>query len=482
MAKNLWDQAKSQLEKAAASEAGLRGRLDAATTALARQVPDPSVVPPETWRTVLGADQYLAAAVARESELLAAEADIRRRLAAIPTSADHAEPLAQLAANLRAQAQARVLRRDAQELAAVCRADIAALGSAVAAAAELRARSAAWAAQAQALQVSISADKAILAVPPLSKIAADATALEASPVTTAAGAMLRGRLPAKLVDRSGQRWAEAGQIEEDAVSVRAAARSAAEGTAVSSRPVETNLVNSARDLEQARSDLRTYMATAPELLARAADTYKRIAALPALTPDETAALDPASALRPDAAKAVDALELEKKVAEAWQAYEAKDIEVQQATFQAIAADPDADPTKAQPVIAAVAARDAVRGALDTAKTAYTAEHQKALDSWELAAPPWLWAAARDFHTAAADLQRLADPLTAGGLLTRLDTAVDKLADARDADAELGRAVIHSGVEAARSEARAAATTASAAQRLAAFVRGDSIGGRHAGEY
>ncbi len=484
MAGNLTVHATVQRDRAQGLLSAARAALDTATNALGKRVPDPGAVEVDVWRDVLGAEQYLEAAVAHDTGLRAAEAAVREQLAAIPTPADHAALVALLTANLLAQGESRVLRRDAQERLAIARGDVAAADAAARSATAALAGAQRWLATASQQQTGVSAEKALLAAPPLDTIAADSAALKASQAYADAEETLRSRLPDALVDRSAQRYAEADFIGRRFSRLAAAAQTAREGIDAAGDPLAAAAAAADRDLAHARAVLRGYATSAPERLSRAAAILARLATLPAVTADEAAALDPDSTRRPDADAAKAAVPQEEAVATAWETYAEADIAVEKAVYAALAANPDADPQAAAPVVAARAARDApaVAGALNTARTAYTAAARKALDSWEAAAPRWLWAAARDFHEADALLTGLADGATATGLIGAVDAALDRVAAAHDALAVHQRAAIRIEAERARAEVRAAALTATAPQRVDAFVRGDDLGGRHDDEF
>ncbi len=484
MAENLSVHASTQCDRTLDLLTAARASLDAANTALGKRVPDPSAVDPDAWRTSLGAAQYLDATVALDTRLRAAEADLRARLAAIPTPADHAELVTQLTANLLAQAQSRVLRRDAQERLAIATGDVAAAGATATAATAELASAEQWLATATVAQNGLTAEKALLTAPPLDTIAADAAALKAAAAYSDAEDALRSRLPDALLDRSAERYAEAGFVTRQYPRVAAAALAASDKAGAAGDPLSAAAAAADRDLSAARAALRDYVASAPERLARAAAILARVAAVPALTADETAMLDPDSALRPDAADAVAAVPLERAVATTWEAYVEADITLRAAVYTALVADSDADPQTAAAVISAKAARDdpAVAGGLNTAKGNYTPAAQGALDAWEAAAPGWLWDAVRDFHEADALLTRLSDAATATALVNAVDAAAGRVAAGHDALAANRRTSIRVAAEQARADARAAALTASQPQRVDAFVRGDDLGGRHDDEF
>jgi len=484
MAENLRTHAQTQRTAMQTALTGLRADLDAARTALNKRVADPTAVPRDTWRTALGARQYLETTVARDTELRADEARIRAALAAIATPADHATQVAALAANLLAQAESRVLRRDAEELVAFAEADVAAASAGITAGTALLAEQDRWLAAATDLQNGITADRAALTAAPLSTLRADAAALAGSATFTSAETALRNRLPADLFDRSRERFAEAADVESYFDAVSAAAGDQDTTLTKAAMPLAAEVDAADRALADARAALRAYLAAGPDVLARQTATLQRLAAVPPLTADETAALAPNSAVRPDAAKAVAAVPLERAVATAWQDYVDADLTVRTARFAAVRAHPDTDPGTDAADVAAVATRDSapIAGALNAAKTAYTAAHQAALDAWEAAAPGWLWDAARDLHATSWALTTLADASTVTDLVVALDTAVDRVAAARDAAAAHARAAVKLTAERARAAARAAALGRSTPQRVDAFVRGDDLGGRHGDEY
>jgi len=484
MAENLTVHATTQRDHAQALVTAARAALDAANAALGTRVPDPATVAHDAWRSTLGAAQYLAASVALDADLRAAEASLRTQLATIPTPADHASLVTQLTANLLAQAESRVLRRDAQELLAIVQGDVAAAGAQAAATSADLAAAEQWLDTASQWQDAITAEKAQLTATPLDTVADDAAALKADAAYTDAEASLRARLPDALVDRSAQRYDEAAFVTTHYPRVAAAAQAAGDTVAAAGDPLVAAAATADRDLAAARADLRTYVGSAPKGLARAGAILARVKASPGLTADEIAMLDPVSALRPDAADAVAAVPHEQAVTTAWQAYVDKDVAVAAAVYSALAADPDADPQTAAAVVTAKAARDdaAVAGALNTARTDYTAADQAALDAWEAAAPGWLWDAARDFHEAAALLTHLAEAATVTDLVSAVDDATDRVAAAHDALSTHRRAAIRLAAERARADARADALAASAPQRVDAFVRGDDLGGRHGDEF
>ena len=165
------------------------------------------------------------------------------------------------------------------------------------------------------------------------------------------------------------------------------------------------------------------------------------------------------------------------------AYAEKDRDVTIAVLAALADDADRDPNTVAEVTTAIAARDdpAIKGELDTARTAYDGTAESELSAWEQAAPVWLWEAALAFHDASATLARLSSAAERTALIDAVGDATDDVAKARDDQAELERATNRITAELEAAQARRKAVTLTASERVDSFVRGDARGGRHVGE-
>jgi hypothetical protein len=477
MAADLEDRANAELATCKQRLAAAQQALAAAHDELDRRVADPAAVPPAQRRAQLGAAQHLAQATLDDAGLRADEADLRAKLAGIPTP-DAADPLvADLRKNLIAQAAARVELRAATERAGLAKAEVARTAGALAAADSACRTAASAVTAAAARQQRLIELKATLAAAPLSSVPADAAALRAGAVHTDAANRVAALLPAALVSRSSERHAEAAQplAQAQARATHADAKAAAQAT--SSGGPDAALAVAAADLDDAERNARGYSGSATDRLARARALLTPLATLPDLDPATAASIDQGA---PDRADAVAAAGKEKDLAVAYAVWAALDRAVDDARLDALAADPDRDPAIVQAVIDAIAARDdpAVKDPLNHARAAYDAAAQAALDDWEAEVPPWLWAAAQDLHDATATLDELSDAGAATGLVTTLDAAINACAHAADAAAKQRRAQSVVADEAARRSAAASVLAGTSGQRTGQFVRGDARGGRH----
>ncbi len=477
MAANLEDRAKAELATCQQRLTEAQQALAAAHDELDRRVADPAAVPPVQRRSQLGAAQHLAQATLDDVETRSDEADLRAKLAGIATP-DAADPIVvDLRRNLIAQAGARVELRAATERAGIAKAEVGrtaiALGSADAA---CRAASSA-STTAAARQQRLTELKTALAATPLSAVPADAAALRAGPVHTAATDRVADLLPALLLSRSAERRAEATQpfTEAQARVTHADAKTAAQE--IGSGGPEAALAVAAATLDGAEASARAYAGTAADRLAHASALLSSLATLPDLDPATSASIDQAA---PQRADAVAAAGKEKDLADAYAVWAALDRAVDDARLDALADDPDRDPAGVQAVIDAIAARDdpGVQDPLEDARTAYDAAAQGALDDWEAEVPPWLWAAVQDLHDETSTLDDLSDAAAAAALVTDLDAAIDAYAAAADTAAKRRRALAAVSQEATRRSAVAGVLAGTSGLRTAQYVRGDARGGRH----
>ncbi len=438
MTTNLETQAENQLAAFEAAVTAANTELADAQDALRWRHPDPDTVAVGDWRDQFGAEQYLERAVERERSLRGDEQRIRSELALIPTPADHDPLVLALGSNLAEQAEARVVLRDAREIVARAEDVVAAAAAALARASASLERADGWVASATARQRQIEQLATELAAGDLATVVADATIARGAAVEPGPYAAGRARLPAALLTRSGERYAEAAAVVEAAAAIVSAAQLERDELAKLARPMVAAVDVADRTLDSATTRLHDYVTGAVAALARAQAQLTSVANLGPLTPAEIAALDAADPAR---AAAVAAVALETTFSAKLAAYAEKDRDVTIAVLAALADDADRDPNTVAEVTTAIAARDdpAIKGELDTARTAYDGTAESELSVWEQAAPVWLWEAALAFHDASATLARLSSAAERTALVDAVGDATDDVAKARDDQAELERA-------------------------------------------
>lgn len=477
MTADLEDRATAEMatcqQRLTVAQAGLKVAHDE----LDLRVADPAAVPPAQRRNQLGAAQHLTQATLDDVTLRADEGDLRAKLAGIPTP-DAADPVvADLKANLVAQAAARVELRAATERAGLARAAVNRAAAAIAAADNACRAASSVLAAATVRQQQLTDLIASLTAAPLATVVADAAAVRAGPVHTAAATRVAALLPPALLTRSAERHAESSEPLDRALTAAAHATSRAGTLATGSGDPDAALAVAGATLDGAQDQLRAYASTAPDRLARATALLTPLATLPDLDASVIASLDQTA---PGRADALAALSKEKALADAYRAFAVLDQAVGDARLTALADDPDRDPAGVQAVIDAIAARDdpAVKDPLAAARAAYDAAAEGALDAWEVEVPAWLWAAVQDLHDATSTLDDLSDGAARTALLTGLNPAIDSYASAADAAAVAGRVrwVVADAVGGATSGAGVLAGTSG--QRVSGYVRGDALGGRH----
>jgi hypothetical protein len=422
------------------------------------------------------AAEYQEKAVLDEAAARATAAKIRVDLAAIPTP-DASHPLViALRTNLITQADARVRLREAMERAARAQAAVANAAAAVdaadAAVRDATAR-ADWATHRQQKLTQLTES---LAAPPLDTVVADATALSQSATFKAARDRVGKLLPATLLARSGERYAEAGEPLAGASAVAASALTVANGLLGTDSDATLAIARARLDLAEAQ--VRSHAGSAAARLSRAETLLSPLAKLPDLSPAEAASINEGS---PDRANAVKAVPLEKALADARRKWDDSERAIAQARLAALAENPDRDPEDAKGVKDARKAQADAKAVkeLEDARKAYDTAAQDALNAWEVEVPSRLWEAALDLHEATAELAALADGAARTALIKELNDAIDAYVDAADKAAVSRRATQSLSQELRRLTAETDVLLATTDQRQASYVRGDGRGGRHA---
>ena len=186
------------------------------------------------------------------------EQRIRSELALIPTPADHDPLVLALGSNLAEQAEARVVLRDAREIVARAEDVVAAAAAALARASASLERAAAWVASATARQRQIEQLAAEIAAGDLATVVADATIARGAPLNQAR-TRLAARLPAALLTRSGERYAEAAAVVEAAAAIVSAAQLERDELAKLARPMVAAVDVADRTLDSATTRLHDYV-------------------------------------------------------------------------------------------------------------------------------------------------------------------------------------------------------------------------------
>jgi hypothetical protein len=313
-----------------------------------------------------------------------------------------------------------------------------------------------------------------LTEPPLDTLVADASALNKSATLKDGHDRVAKLLPPRLLTRSGERYAEAGEPLAGASVVAAGALT--EANSLLGTDSDAALAIARARLDLAEQQVRNYAGSAAARLARAETLLTPLAKLPDLSPAGAASINEGSAER---ANAVNAVPLEKALADARRAWDDKDRAVPVARVKALVEDPDRDPENAKGVKDAIKARDDVLAPLEDARKAYDSPAQGELNAWEVEVPQWLWQAALDLHEATAELTALADSAARTALVTELNAAIDAYAGAADKAATSRRATESVSQELRRLTAEIDVLSATTDQRQASYVRGDGRGGRHA---
>ena len=331
-------------------------------------------------------------------------ADLRKQIAAAPTTADGEALLGLLEQKLIALRAAQSDIVAAKSRITVLEAELASLALTLAALSksEGEEKSAVDASTKRAERIKKLQD-ALLA-PPVSAVRTDAsTALAAiAPADT----RIKGDIPVDLLTRAQERRSAASDVLSKAVAAVPAA------TALGPGKLETAL-------SRAENALSEYVGQAVSRLAAAKDSVTRVAR-PDVSP-----LTPAQKARINDTKVVDdgkaAAAKEKTRDDAFQDLSAKQVVLNDAILNARATDIDVDPSTVQAVIDATKDRDDAKTVLGTASTAYGAADRAAIDKWEAAVPEDTWRLANELEEARSTLTELKnlDPAT---LVTALGTA------------------------------------------------------------
>lgn len=469
--------AAGQHDKFSALATKIRGLVAAARNERDRRHADPASVPVGDWRSELGVAEQFEMARQAAAANKAGEAIARTGLSAADTPAQAGAGSGTLADVLVEGAALGVALRDAQERSIYSTELLTALTALSARTDALVAASAGRLAWAEAQQHAIDELLAAVAAEPLDTIADEAEAAAAGSVLTDARDRVEALLPSPLLDRARLRIVEAEARVERATKKRAKAGEASADLAQLPQ-LESDVRTAEHTLAEAVSAITEYAARAPGRLSAAIEALGVIAVHPALTAAQEDALDEA-----DRADAVDAAEKEADLAAALEAEQVARDDLDDAILTAVEANPDVDPSAAQPVVDAQAALTdpAIQNPLAAARTAYGAVARRALDDWEVEVPPSLWQALLDFATAERTLEELRSQVDRDSLIDAVTGATDILGDALNARDLWWRAQIE--IDRILAERRAAeqAVIRTADARVAAYARGDGASGRTTSE-
>ncbi|GAA3650888.1 hypothetical protein GCM10022237_08300 [Nocardioides ginsengisoli] len=474
MATNLHDRAVTQRTKYGDLADAIRQQLGDVRARRDLQHPDPDSVAPSDWPSRLGSVQHLRVARQALAANDTAIAQARAGLGAVDTPAEAGAGGSALADLLVIRGGLVVSERYAAERVATDEALIASLGALLGRADAAAADATAHVGWAQVQQDAVDRLKAALTAPPLDTIVADAAAVEGGADLTAADTKLDALLPTALRTRAEARIVEARAVETDAERQLDKAESTYSDRGEVSHKIDTEVAAATTAFTDAVAKLEAYVSRSPGRLASARDAFIAVAAHPALTAAQSAALDATHR-----ADAVDAATKESDLATATAAVAAAQAAVDDALLTALDADPDADPEADANVVAARAAlADAgLQTPLTNARDAYDTATRDALDRWEVEVPPSVWDALAAFATAKDAATELADGGARNVLVTAVDQSCDDLAAALDVrdSRRRGDLVVARLLAERTAVERAAAATATA--RNAAYLRGDGPSGR-----
>ena len=474
MPTNLQDRAKAQLDRFTALTDAVRTRLADVREELNRKAEKPELHEPPAWQTTFGGAQHLEVARARLAKNRADQLAVRAGLAAVETPAE-AGPQGDVLRDLMIdEATYQVEVRAAEERVAIAGSLIESLGALAAkcsAAAGAANERLAWGTEHQALGKRL---RDALTVPPLISLVADSSTLAGGAEFTAANNRLDALLPAELRTRATTRLAEARSVIAARDALVATADDAVDDLTADARPVDATVAAATADLLSAERTLDAYIGRAAGQLAAAEASLQRIAAHPALMPAQSDALDADG--RADAVAAVD---LEAKLALAFDAVAAAQRVVDDAILAAIAEDPDRDPATDAEVIAAQATLNGaeLQDDLTDAQDDYDAAARQALDEWEVEVPSSLWDALADFLDTDQTLKVLRNQQDRDQLVTNLDGATDAFAAARDAADVAERTALQLAWRQAERRAVAVAVEQTTQSRVIQYVRGYGASGR-----
>jgi hypothetical protein len=388
-------------------------------------------------------------------------AKTRQSLAAATTKADGDTlflKLEQLTITLRSQERELV---EAQESAAIAQKQLGRAQSRLARATGASVQADAELSAAGADATTRAGWKQQLAQGPLATLPADASAALAGPTYQAAKARLEGGkvngqtvdpdIPTALVLRARER--ETAEVTR-LVNLRGAATVAQDslnGKLASDNGLAGQVASKSAALSRAEDAFGGYVLTAGDRLQAALGRLAAIPQAPPLTADQKKAInDPAAQGGPGTAL----LAAEKARDADLVALEKAEADLEAAVVKAVMARPNADPSTDPGVQQATAARDAAKGVLASAETAFTPGMRDTLHSWEAAVPDYIWQLLDDFDASTRTLTALAPapaaPTPAPGTTTPATTtapapaapaAPGDLAAAVDkADAELAAAL------------------------------------------
>jgi hypothetical protein len=437
-----------------------------------------------TQRAVVAANVAL---VAAQTELTSAQADrlaltalidqytqknnqLRAQLAAIPTPGDSSQVAADLGTNTAKMRGAQSKYGDNQRRIDLAQRALTRAQAEVTRAAAADSQAAAQLAWAIKDDTDNDTSRQAVKLPPLSTIAAAATALlgDANGDYQKADAKLKGDVPLSLLQRAEARGQEVRNQPKVAADRVAKVQEIADTTLKTQTTSELAMRRTA--YRKAQNDLRDYATNAVVLYQRALALLAPIPAAPGLTQDEKTAV---GNLGGPSQPRTDALTAESDLGSALVALDAAQWALEEAELNALMADPDAPLPQTD---AAYTAVSTARQGVTDKQGAFTDAMQTTLAQWEVAVPAPTWQLVADFVEADGILKSLKDvdlgEQSVTGLPKLLTDAELAYAAALEGDAKERRSnqIAQNAISNFTDQAAAIGTAAPAAQLSA--VRGD----------